>query len=144
MQSRERQSGRVDRKARLSHLPAERCAPFSVVVELVKDRAQYDLDGVADRALQFRPRQNVVLELGFFYGRLGWENVFVVLKRPDKLFPNFERPSDLDGGAERRTGSFREQNNRYVDFTKIRKYFGKSGFVMTVHDEHGSRSLRAS
>jgi predicted nucleotide-binding protein len=39
----------------------------------------------------------VILELGFFYGKLGWENVFVVHKTPDKVFPNFERPSDLDG-----------------------------------------------
>jgi predicted nucleotide-binding protein len=35
--------------------------------------------------------------LGFFYGRLGWENVFVVYKASDRIFPNFERPSDLDG-----------------------------------------------
>jgi predicted nucleotide-binding protein len=39
----------------------------------------------------------VILELGFFYGRLGWENVFVVYEEPDQVFPNFERPSDLDG-----------------------------------------------
>ena len=49
------------------------------------------------RALQFRGRQNVILELGFFYGFLGWENVFVLLKKPDKVWPNFERPSDLEG-----------------------------------------------
>jgi predicted nucleotide-binding protein len=60
-------------------------------------RRQYDVSGVRDRALQFRARQNVVLELGFFYGKLGWENVFVVHKNPDCVFPNFERPSDLDG-----------------------------------------------
>lgn len=42
-------------------------------------------------------RQNVILELGFFYAYLGWENVFVLYKSPDKVFPNFERPSDLDG-----------------------------------------------
>lgn len=60
-------------------------------------RRQYDAEGVRDRALQFRARQNVVLELGFFYGRLGWENVFVVYEAPDQVFPNFERPSDLDG-----------------------------------------------
>jgi predicted nucleotide-binding protein len=60
-------------------------------------RRQYDAPGVGDRALQFRARQNVVLELGFFYGRLGWESVFVVYRTPDEVFPNFERPSDLDG-----------------------------------------------
>jgi len=58
---------------------------------------QYEAEGVKDRALQFRARQNVVLELGFFYGRLGWENVFVLSKAPNKVYPNFERPSDLDG-----------------------------------------------
>jgi predicted nucleotide-binding protein len=60
-------------------------------------REQYEESGVADRALQFRARQNVILELGFFYGKLGWENVFVVYRRPGRVFPNFERPSDLDG-----------------------------------------------
>jgi predicted nucleotide-binding protein len=39
----------------------------------------------------------VILELGFFYGRLGWENVFVLHQEPDRVFPNFERPSNLDG-----------------------------------------------
>jgi predicted nucleotide-binding protein len=60
-------------------------------------RRQYDAEGVAERALQFRARQNGILELGFFYGHLGWEHVFVVFQGPDRVFPNFERPSDLDG-----------------------------------------------
>lgn len=76
-------------------------ARFAVVLLSSDDygasRRQYDTQGVGERALQFRARQNVVLELGFFYGRLGWENVFVVYEDPDKIFPNFERPSDLDG-----------------------------------------------
>jgi predicted nucleotide-binding protein len=76
-------------------------AKFAVVLLSSDDygasRRQYDAEGVADRALQFRARQNVVLELGFFYGRLGWENVFVVYEAPNRIFPNFERPSDLDG-----------------------------------------------
>jgi predicted nucleotide-binding protein len=76
-------------------------ARFAVVLLGADDygasRKQYDAAGVADRALQFRARQNVILELGFFYGKLGWENVFVVYKDPDRIFPNFERPSDLDG-----------------------------------------------
>jgi predicted nucleotide-binding protein len=59
--------------------------------------AQYGADGVGERALQFRARQNVILELGFFFGRLGWQNVFVLQKPPPKVYPNFERPSDLDG-----------------------------------------------
>jgi predicted nucleotide-binding protein len=39
------------------------------------------------------------LELGFFYGYLGWEKVFVLIKKPGKVFPNFERPSDLAGAV---------------------------------------------
>ncbi|NEP19823.1 MAG: TIR domain-containing protein [Leptolyngbya sp. SIO4C1] len=65
--------------------------------DLGASRVQYESDGVAERSLQFRARQNVILELGFFYGHLGWENVFVLYRSPPKVFPNFERPSDLDG-----------------------------------------------
>ena len=76
-------------------------ARFAIVLLGADDygasRQQYDASGVGDRALQFRARQNVVLELGFFYGKLGWENVFVVHKSPDRVFPNFELPSDLGG-----------------------------------------------
>jgi predicted nucleotide-binding protein len=78
-------------------------ARFAIVIlsadDLGASRIQYESEGVADRALQFRARQNVVLELGFFYGLLGWENVFVVVRAPNRVFPNFERPSDLDGAV---------------------------------------------
>lgn len=76
-------------------------ARFAVVIVSADDVGaalrQYDAPGVGERALRFRMRQNVVLELGFFYGRLGWENVFVLQAPPPKVFPDFERPSDLDG-----------------------------------------------
>ena len=76
-------------------------AEFAVVLLSADDRGaarkQYDAPGVADKALQFRARQNVILELGFFYGRLSFENVFVLTKAPDEVYPDFERPSDLDG-----------------------------------------------
>lgn len=76
-------------------------ARFAIVLLSADDygasRKQYEAQGVADRALQFRARQNVILELGFFYGKLGWENVFVVHQTAEQVFPNFERPSDLDG-----------------------------------------------
>jgi predicted nucleotide-binding protein len=76
-------------------------AQFAIVLLGADDygasRIQYEAANVADKALQFRARQNVILELGFFYGRLGWENVFVLYQEPDRVFPNFERPSDLDG-----------------------------------------------
>lgn len=42
---------------------------------------------------QFRARQNVVFELGFFIGSLGRANVFVLHKKVD----NFEFPTDIAG-----------------------------------------------
>lgn len=60
-------------------------------------RRQFEEPGVGDRALKYRSRQNVVLELGFFYGLLGWESVFVLENAPPRVFPDFERPSDLNG-----------------------------------------------
>ncbi len=76
-------------------------ARFAIVILSADDtgasRVQYEASGVGERSLQFRARQNVILELGFFYGRLGWENVFVLYRKADRVFPNFERPSDLDG-----------------------------------------------
>jgi predicted nucleotide-binding protein len=76
-------------------------AHFAIVLLSADDYGasllQYDIPGVGDRALQFRARQNVILELGFFYGKLGWENVFVIQQTADRAFPNFELPSDLGG-----------------------------------------------
>ena len=78
-------------------------ARFALVILSSDDygasRDQYETKGVATKALQFRARQNVLLELGFFYGHLGWENVFVLEKKLAKNFPNFERPSDLAGAV---------------------------------------------
>jgi predicted nucleotide-binding protein len=74
---------------------------FAVVLltadDLGASRMQYEAEGVGVAALQFRARQNVVFELGFFYGYLGWENVFVISAPPEKVYPNFEPPSDLAG-----------------------------------------------
>lgn len=39
----------------------------------------------------FRARQNVIFELGFFYGKLGRSNVCCITKS------NIEKPSDIDG-----------------------------------------------
>jgi predicted nucleotide-binding protein len=50
--------------------------------------------------LEFRARQNVILELGYFYGKLGEEHVFVFRKRPplsDRVVNRLEEPSDLAG-----------------------------------------------
>jgi predicted nucleotide-binding protein len=76
-------------------------AGFAIVLLTADDRGasreQYDVAGIGEKAIQFRARQNVILELGFFYGQLGFENVFVIHQKPDLPWPNFERPSDLDG-----------------------------------------------
>jgi len=91
-------------------------ARFAVVLlspdDLGASLDQYEEVDVRDKALQFRARQNVILELGFFYGHLGWENVFVLVLPAKKKFPNFERPSDLDGilfPAMDATGQWRER-----------------------------------
>ncbi|MDI7740563.1 nucleotide-binding protein [Lysinibacillus fusiformis] len=42
---------------------------------------------------KYRARQNVLFELGFFYGKLGRSNVCCILKS------NVEKPSDIDGIA---------------------------------------------
>jgi predicted nucleotide-binding protein len=49
------------------------------------------------KALKYRARENVILELGFFYGRLGWDHVFIVRKPAQDPVPDFELPSDLAG-----------------------------------------------
>ena len=76
---------------------------FAIVIlsadDLGASRVQYDVPDVGAHALRFRARQNVILELGFFYGLLGWENVFVLLKPPEKVYPDFERPSDIEGAV---------------------------------------------
>lgn len=59
-------------------------------------------------ALRYRARQNVVLELGFFYGRLGWERVLVIEKAPPEDWPDLERPSDLAGVVFVRSGGDRD------------------------------------
>jgi predicted nucleotide-binding protein len=78
-------------------------AQFAVVLlsadDLGASRRQYeggeDLGG--QKTLKYRARENVILELGFFYGKLGWERVFVVHRPAEQVWPDFERPSDLAG-----------------------------------------------
>jgi predicted nucleotide-binding protein len=50
-----------------------------------------DLGGKTDSVPEFRARQNVVFEFGFFVGTLGPERVTALIKSP------LEKPSDLDG-----------------------------------------------
>src|SRR5271165_3535384 len=77
-------------------------ARFAVVLMSADDigasRRQYEnAERGGNQTLRYRARENVILELGFFYGRLGWENVFVVQKPAEHTWPDFERPSDLAG-----------------------------------------------
>jgi predicted nucleotide-binding protein len=78
-----------------------RASDFAIILlsgdDMGASRLQYEMAGVGIHALKYRTRQNVILELGFFYGLLGWENVFVLEKEPLKPYPDFERPSDLNG-----------------------------------------------
>lgn len=53
--------------------------------------AYYEEDVYPD--LKARARQNVLFELGFFYGKLGRSNVSCLIKN------NVEKPSDIDGIA---------------------------------------------
>ncbi len=50
-----------------------------------------DVGGPQGKDLRPRARQNVVFEMGFFYGRLGRERVAVLYE------PTVEKPSDIDG-----------------------------------------------
>jgi predicted nucleotide-binding protein len=85
---------------------------------------QYDHEDVADRALQFRARQNVILELGYFYGLLGWDKVYVLERAPTRPFPNFERPSDLDGKV------FNRFDAGGVWKAKLTRHLRQSGFAI--------------
>jgi predicted nucleotide-binding protein len=106
---------------------------FAIVLlsadDLGTSRAQYEAPGVGDRSLQFRARQNVIFELGFFYGRLGWENVFVVYKPPTQVFPNFEHPSDLLGTV------FDEMDSEGAWRTSLSHRLARAGFQIAQTPE---------
>lgn len=76
-------------------------ARFAIVLLSADDMGasliQFDEPNVGPKALKYRPRQNSILELGYFYGLLGWDKVFVLEKAPLRRYPDFERPSDLHG-----------------------------------------------
>jgi predicted nucleotide-binding protein len=79
-------------------------ASFAVVLmspdDLGASRLQYeDQERGGHQTLKYRSRENVILELGFFYGRLGWDHVFVVQKSAQHAWPDFELPSDLAGAV---------------------------------------------
>jgi len=76
-------------------------ARFAIILLSADDmgasRIQFEEPEVGAKSLKYRSRQNAILELGYFYGRLGWDKVFVLEKAPPRRFPDFERPSDLNG-----------------------------------------------
>lgn len=63
------------------------------VVLLTPDDVGAYVEGNIQPDLKFRARQNVLFELGFFYGKLGRSNVTCLIKT------NVEKPSDIDGIA---------------------------------------------
>jgi predicted nucleotide-binding protein len=92
-------------------------AQFAIVLISSDDlgtslREFQDTESGGPASLEYRARQNVVLELGFFFGRLGWDNVFILEKAPPKLRPRFDMPSDLRGVVTRpfdAAGKWREK-----------------------------------
>ncbi|MEX0656111.1 MAG: nucleotide-binding protein [Nitrosopumilaceae archaeon] len=71
---------------------------FAVVLLTPDDRGCLEMDfekhnELTDKVKQLksRGRQNVILELGFFFAKLGRQNVVVLVK------PDVEKPSDVDG-----------------------------------------------
>lgn len=64
---------------------------FAVILLSPDDMAY--LAGSSTENTQYRARQNVILELGFFIGKLGRKNVVPLRKTTE----NFEMPSDYDG-----------------------------------------------
>jgi predicted nucleotide-binding protein len=101
-------------------------AKFAIVLlspdDLGASRLQYDHPRGGTHALKYRSRQNVVLELGYFYGLLGWGKVFVLEKAPRDPVPDFERPSDLNGVLFDRF----DAQGRWKDI--IRRKLANSGF----------------
>ena len=65
-------------------------ASFVIVLLTPDDVGQTVADRDAGTTPNFRARQNVVLELGYFIGKIGRDNIVVVNK-------DVERPSDLAG-----------------------------------------------
>ena len=64
---------------------------FAVIL-LSPDDMAYPKSSNPDMA-KFRARQNVILELGFFLGKLGRQRVLALFRKSE----NFELPSDYDG-----------------------------------------------
>ncbi|MEY2369853.1 TIR domain-containing protein [Lysinibacillus capsici] len=65
---------------------------YAIVILTPDDIGALYIDGpLTSLDLKFRARQNVLFELGFFFGRLGRANVCCLIKN------TVEKPSDIDG-----------------------------------------------
>lgn len=98
-------------------------ASFAVVLMSADDigaslRQYEDVERGGHQTLKYRTRENVILELGFFYGRLGWEKVFVVQKPPEHAWPDFERPSDLAGAVFFETSGESNWKNELAEYLR--------------------------
>ena len=65
-------------------------ANYGIVLATPDDKG-YSVDGEQDA--KYRARQNVVLELGMLFSKLGRSRVAILIKDVD----SFEKPSDIDG-----------------------------------------------
>lgn len=73
------------------------------------------------KELKSRARQNVVLELGLLYSKLGRKRVAVILKKDE----DFERPSDIDGVLY-----YSYRNSVIETEKKIKKELEHNGYIL--------------
>jgi predicted nucleotide-binding protein len=85
-----RRSGGKTISEKLEHYSKE--VSYAVVLLSPDDKGYFKKDG--SKKARPRARQNVILELGFFWGRIGRDHVVVLYPVKDI---KFERPSDYDG-----------------------------------------------
>jgi predicted nucleotide-binding protein len=70
------------------------CSPDDIGASLL----HFEAPKGGNNALRYRARQNVILELGFFLGKLkDFNKVFVLKQNAKEQWPEFELPSDLAG-----------------------------------------------
>jgi predicted nucleotide-binding protein len=83
---------KLDRSKSISDLSSLSEGSYAIIL-LSPDEVNYPIIGKAEKTL--RARQNVILEMGYFLGKLGRDRVAVIYKAVE----SFELPSDLTGVA---------------------------------------------
>lgn len=91
-------------------------ANYGIVLATPDDKG-YSADRVQD--MKYRARQNVVLELGMLFAKLGRSRVAILIKEVD----NFEKPSDIDGVIY-----FSYKKNVIETGEKLRRELNKHGY----------------